>query len=88
VSDVRDGIPRASRPFESPVALAVRNSRAPVAPDPALVAAGADEAEADPAQRVAADPSVIDAERHPLYRDVVAAEHVRQSRLSRWQEQR
>lgn len=61
---------------------------ATVAAYPSLVAAGADEAEADPAQRITTYPAVIDAERHPLYRDVVAAEHLRQSCLSRWQAQR
>jgi hypothetical protein len=68
---LRDGTPLPSRPFESPMTLAIRNSRATVTPDPAFVAAGADISEADPAQRVASDPSVIDAERDPLYGDRV-----------------
>jgi hypothetical protein len=45
----------------------VRHREGTRAPDASFLAAGADIPEADPAQRIAADPSVIDAERHPLY---------------------
>lgn len=51
-----------------------------------LGATGADVAERDPSETVAANPPVVDAEHDPSYRHDV--EHVRQSRLSRWQEQR
>lgn len=82
---MRPQIPLTSRPD---VSLSVSDGGGSSGANPSHGSAVAAVAEADAAQPVAAQSCVRDTEGEAFYSDAVRAEHLRQSRLSRWQEQR